>query len=199
VPVPGDGTLLERQSVTGSLPVIALAQPLVGTHLQQPWALGAARLLAAAPRRLLPRLTEVMTVTGHGLVVQIRNGPSIYFGDPTRAQAKWNAVVAVLADAGSAGAEYIDVTDPARPAAGGGAAASSAENAASASSATAASTSAGTSAPTVASSTPATAAATTSAAAANPPGAGAATSSGAAGATPSTGPGSGTSAATSGG
>jgi cell division septal protein FtsQ len=118
VPVTGDGTLLPSVSTRTSLPVITLAEPPSGGHLQGAWALGAARLLAAAPPRLLPRLAGAMAVAGHGLVVQIRSGPSIYFGDATHPKAKWSAVVAVLANPSSAGATYIDVTDPARPVAG---------------------------------------------------------------------------------
>jgi hypothetical protein len=53
-------------------------------------------------------------------VAQLRNGPSIYFGDANQLAAKWSAAVAVLADSGSAEAVYIDVTDPQRPAAGAG-------------------------------------------------------------------------------
>ena len=48
--------------------------------------------------------------------------PEIYFGTPTLLHAKWVAATAVLAAPTSAGATYIDVTDPARPAAGVGAA-----------------------------------------------------------------------------
>jgi hypothetical protein len=123
VPVTGDGTLLPNVPVAPSLPLITLAEPPPGGHLQQGWAVAAARLLAAAPPRLLPRLAEVTRVAGHGLVVQVRGGPSIYFGDATDTQAKWAAAVAVLADHGSAGSTYIDVTDPQRPVAGGGTAA----------------------------------------------------------------------------
>lgn len=120
VAVTGDGTLLPRVAVKGLLPSIVLDQPPVGARLSEPWALGAVRLLAGAPRELLPRLAEVTTVAGHGLVAQLRNGPSVYFGDSSRAQAKWLALLAVLANPSSAGALYIDVTDPARPAAGSG-------------------------------------------------------------------------------
>ena len=60
------------------------------------------------------------TVAPHGLVAQIRGGPSVYFGDDTELSQKWIAASVVLADPGSAGAEYIDVTDPQRPAAGSG-------------------------------------------------------------------------------
>jgi cell division septal protein FtsQ len=151
VPVTDDGTLLPNVSARGALPLIALSVPPSGGRLQQAWALGAARLLAAAPPSLLPRLAETMAVAGHGIVVQVRNGPSIYFGDATQVQAKWSAVLAVLANPGSAGAAYIDVTDPERPVAGAtassaatsGAAASSATT--SGTTATTASTSAGTS------------------------------------------------------
>lgn len=120
VGVTGDGTLLPRVSVSGSLPLIALDQPATGARLHERWALSATRLLAAAPRRLLFRLADVTTVAGHGLVAQIRSGPSVYFGDASQAQAKWAALLAVLASPSSAGALYIDVTDPARPAAGAG-------------------------------------------------------------------------------
>lgn len=118
VVVSGEGTLLPDTPVTGSLPVITLPESPIGNRLDQPWARAAATLLAAAPSRLLPRLAEAATVAGHGLVIQVRNGLSIYFGDATQAQAKWDAVLAVLADPGSAGASYLDVTDPSHPAAG---------------------------------------------------------------------------------
>jgi len=113
-----DGTLLPHAPIRGSLPVITLPEPPSGGTLTQPWARAAAALLAAAPSRLLARISAVTTIAGHGLVAQIRNGPSIYFGSGDAAVAKWAAAVAVLADPGSAGASYIDVTDPARPAAG---------------------------------------------------------------------------------
>ena len=118
VAVTGDGTLLPKVPVSGSLPSISLAEPPIGSQLQQGWELGAARLLAAAPRRVLPRLSDVMTVSGHGLVAQVRNGPSVYFGDGTQLGVKWASALAVLADPGSQGASYIDVTDPERPVAG---------------------------------------------------------------------------------
>ena len=48
----------------------------------------------------------------------LRDGPQLYFGDAGRLTAKWDSAVAVLANSSSAGAAYIDVTDPSRPAAG---------------------------------------------------------------------------------
>jgi hypothetical protein len=82
--------------------------------------MSAVALLSAAPYPLLARISQASTDGQHGLVAQLRNGPSIYFGDSGRLAAKWTAAQAVLADAGSAGAAYIDVADPGRPAAGGG-------------------------------------------------------------------------------
>ena len=95
-----------------------MPDPASGRRLTQPSAIAAARLLGAAPYQLLPKVEEVTTVAGHGLVGQLRNGPSIYFGDATQAAAKWAAVLAVLANSDSQGASYIDVTEPQHPAAG---------------------------------------------------------------------------------
>ena len=120
IPVAGDGTLLHDGAAPGSLPVIPLRVPPGGTRLTEPDALAAVQVLAEAPYRMLERVTEVTNVAPHGLVAQLRNGPSIYFGNAERLAAKWLAAAAVLADPGSAGALYIDVTDPERAAAGVG-------------------------------------------------------------------------------
>lgn len=116
--VAGDGTLLHDVPATVSLPAIPLKVPPGGDRLTDPDALHAVALLAAAPYAMLGRVSQVTTVTRHGLVAQLRSGPSVYFGDADRLAAKWTAVIAVLADPGSAGAVYLDVTDPGRPAAG---------------------------------------------------------------------------------
>jgi cell division protein FtsQ len=52
-------------------------------------------------------------------VVELRDGPELIFGSAHRVRAKWIAATRVLADPESAGATYIDVTLPGRPAAGG--------------------------------------------------------------------------------
>lgn len=78
-------------------------------------------LLAAAPYPLIARLTTAGWKPGRGLTVTLRNGPVIYFGDDHRLAAKWRSAILALASPTSAGASYIDVTDPARPAAGVGA------------------------------------------------------------------------------
>jgi cell division protein FtsQ len=114
IAVAGDGTLLHDLASSGSLPQIPLKVTPGGRRLSDPDA------IAVAPDQFLGKVTTVTTVASHGLVAQLRNGPSIYFGDTTRLDAKWTAVAAVLGDPGSAGALYIDVTDPERPAAGSG-------------------------------------------------------------------------------
>lgn len=78
-------------------------------------------LLAAAPYPIIARLVTAGWKPGRGLTVALRNGPVIYFGDDHRLAAKWRSAILALANPTSAGASYIDVTDPARPAAGVGA------------------------------------------------------------------------------
>jgi cell division protein FtsQ len=116
--VAGDGTILQNVAASTRLPVIPLSVPPGGPRVTDPAAMRAVMLLAAAPYQILSKVAQVTTAPAHGLVAQLRGGPSIYFGDATELRAKWASVVAVLADSGSAGASYIDVTDPMRPAAG---------------------------------------------------------------------------------
>lgn len=117
--VAGDGTLLHDVVASSALPQIPLRLPPAGHHLIGA-PLAEVRLLAAAPPQLLDRVSQATSVSEHGLVAQLRNGPSIYFGDGSRLTEKWLAASVVLADSKSAGAVYIDVTDPQRPAAGAG-------------------------------------------------------------------------------
>jgi cell division protein FtsQ len=118
-PVAGDGTLLRDVTTDARLPSIGLSVAPGGTRLT-----GIARseveMLAAAPYRLLARVQLASSDSTHGLVAQLRAGPRLYFGGASELGAKWDAVTEVLAAPSSAGAEYIDVTDPIRPAAGTG-------------------------------------------------------------------------------
>jgi hypothetical protein len=117
--VAGDGTLLHDAVANARLPTIPLQVVPGGTHVTG-YALSEVRVLADAPYALLPKVETISDGPAHGLVAQLRSGPSIYFGDSTHLGAKWTAAAEVLADSRSAGAVYIDVTDPSRPAAGGG-------------------------------------------------------------------------------
>jgi cell division protein FtsQ len=118
-PVAADGTVLRDASLSAALPSITLTVAPGGTRITGA-ALSDAQLLGAAPYALLPKVQSASSDATHGLVAQMRNGPAVYFGDGSELGDKWAAAAAVLADSGSAGAAYIDVTDPRRPVAGVG-------------------------------------------------------------------------------
>jgi cell division protein FtsQ len=119
ISVSADGTLLHDVPASSSLPVISLSVPPGGSRLTG-YARDEARLLGAAPYQLLGRLSGVGDSGTQGLTAQLRSGPTLVFGGPGQLSAKWSAAVSVLANPGSAGASYVDITDPERPAAGGG-------------------------------------------------------------------------------
>jgi cell division protein FtsQ len=119
IAVAADGTLLhDLAAVPSSLPTIQLAAPPGGARLMDKGALQALAAARTAPRALAPRITTISVAQGPGLMVRLDNGPAIYLGDDRDLHAKWSAALAVLNDPGSAGASYVDVTDPGRPAAG---------------------------------------------------------------------------------
>ncbi|HTU87365.1 MAG TPA: FtsQ-type POTRA domain-containing protein [Solirubrobacteraceae bacterium] len=117
VVVSGDGTLL-RDVAPGSLPSIPVPSLPGGSKVTNGSALDALALLVAAPAQFETRIAQVTTSSANGLVAELRSGPSLYFGDDTDLAAKWASATEVLADPSSAGASYVDVSDPARPAAG---------------------------------------------------------------------------------
>ena len=120
--VAGDGTLL-HDVPAAALPAISVQVPPGGRRLADPGAMSRVLLLAAAPPAMLPRIVQVTLDPDHGLLAQLRNGPALRFGDGSTLRVKWQAAMAVLGDPGSAGADYIDVSDPRRPAAGSSSAA----------------------------------------------------------------------------
>ncbi len=116
--VAADGVVLGPALLSGSLPTIpATAELAAGRRVKGADLLGALTVLGAAPAPLA-RLVERAFMGPHGLTVAMRNGLLVYFGDATRPHAKWLSLADVLADAGSAGAAYVDVRLPSRPAAG---------------------------------------------------------------------------------
>jgi cell division septal protein FtsQ len=119
LPVAGDGTILRGLPVEGRLPTIEPRGKLDGDRLSDPVALHAARVAGAAPAPLRGRLERIDMRSEQGIVVELRDGPELIFGDATRLHAKWIAAVRVLADPKAEGASYIDVRLPGRPAAGG--------------------------------------------------------------------------------
>jgi len=119
LPVAGDGTILRGLPVEGRLPEIDAGAKLDGDRLSDPAALHAARVAGGAPAPLRGRLERIEVRAEEGIVVELRDGPELIFGDGRRLRAKWIAAVRILADPKTAGASYIDVRLPGRPAAGG--------------------------------------------------------------------------------
>ncbi len=119
LPVAGDGTVLRGLPVEGKLPELDARGAPRGDRLSHPALLHAARVAGGAPGPLRSRLERVEMRTDQGIVVEMRDGPELIFGDATHVHAKWLAATRVLADPEAAGATYIDVRLPGRPAAGG--------------------------------------------------------------------------------
>jgi cell division protein FtsQ len=116
--VSADGTVLRDLKPARALPVIAVRALPVGPRVADRTEANELAVLAAAPRPLRTRIAAINRSALHGIVVRLRSGPNLYFGDANEIQAKWISATAVLANRGSLGAAYIDLTDPQRPAAG---------------------------------------------------------------------------------
>lgn len=118
VPVAGDGTLLPGANLSEVLPTVSLPAAPRGSRVADSGTRAVLATLAAAPSQLLNHVSSATDGAAHGVVIELRNGPSLYFGQPGLERAKWTAASEVLADPGSRGASYIDLSDPGRPAAG---------------------------------------------------------------------------------
>jgi cell division protein FtsQ len=123
--VAADGVVLGPALLSSSLPALSepqgatSTQPQPGQRVQGESLLAELTVLGAAPRPLTRFVARVYASPGgQGLTVAMRNGLLVYFGDANRPHAKWTALARVLADSTSAGAVYIDVRVPERPAAG---------------------------------------------------------------------------------
>ena len=99
------------------LPALPLSEPpakgrLQGTALEQVEVLGA---VPTALRRFLAssRYGE------SGVDVELTSGIELRFGDSSRAEEKWRAAAAVLADPGVTTLSYVDLHAPSHPAIGG--------------------------------------------------------------------------------
>jgi cell division protein FtsQ len=113
-----DGSVLRGVTTGHPLPLIQSDGNVPQNSLTDRVPLEALHVAGAAPDALLGRITTI----GHGkegILVHLRNGPELIFGDDSRPVAKWVAVAAVLANASSKGATFVDVRLPDRPIAGG--------------------------------------------------------------------------------
>jgi len=116
--VAADGVVLGPELESSSLPTVTGSyEPARGQHLHNPALLESLSVMGAAPALLAKQASRVY-VGPRGLTVAMKNGLLVYFGDASRPHAKWLSLARVLADKSSAGAVYVDVRLPERPAAG---------------------------------------------------------------------------------
>ena len=119
VPVADDGAVLTGLRPPEGLPLLRMEKPPAEGRVADPGTLRALLIAGAAPTGFPQRIERVSENAEQGIVVELRDGPEIMFGDADYAIEKWTAAVRVLADADAAGATYIDVRLPERPVAGG--------------------------------------------------------------------------------
>ena len=120
IPVARDGSVLTGLPVRESLPEVKIKAPDVPAKKLTPsGTLDAVRVAGGAPAALTPVLERVTRSELKGWVVQVRDGPQLIFGPARRLAGKWAAATRVLADRDAAGADYVDLRIPGRPAAGG--------------------------------------------------------------------------------
>lgn len=116
--VAADGTVLGPALVSASLPSVAVKRtPATGARVHEALALAAATVLGATSPQLLHDVARAYE-GDEGLTLQMHNGLLVYFGDATLPHAKWLSLARVLSSPTSAGAVYINVSLPSRPAAG---------------------------------------------------------------------------------
>lgn len=116
--VAADGVVLGPALLSGSLPTLAgVSEPVTGARLSRAGLLASLTVLGAAPAPLARFVVRAFTGP-MGLTVAMCSGLLVYFGAASRPHAKWLSLVRVLADPSSAGASYVDVRLPERPAAG---------------------------------------------------------------------------------
>lgn len=116
--VAADGVVLGAAHASDSLPTLTSQVQLTpGERVRETTLLGELAVLGAAPAAL--RGSPERAYGGaKGLTLVMHSGLRVYFGDASRPHAKWASLARVLADPGSAGASYVDVRVPERPAAG---------------------------------------------------------------------------------
>lgn len=119
LPAAGDGTVLTGLRPPKGLALLRMEKPPADGRVTDPRTLRALTVAGAAPVELSQRIERLSESSERGIVVGLRDGPDIYFGDADRADAKWVAATRILADPSAQGASYIDVRLPERPVAGG--------------------------------------------------------------------------------
>lgn len=118
VVVAGDGTVLQTGiDRPDGIPVIDAEPTASGAQINGD-ALVAAQVLAGVAPVMAPQVEEIGIDSEHGPVATLNGGVEVRFGDASRAEMKWRAVAAVLAEPSFTSANYLDVSVPSRPVAG---------------------------------------------------------------------------------
>ena len=119
VPVASNGEVIRwaYQPEHIHLPLLPLDEPPPGGRLKGT-ALEQAEVLGAAPPALR-RFVASSRYGESGVDVELTSGIELRFGDSSRAEEKWRAAAAVLADPSVTTLSYVDLHAPAHPAVGG--------------------------------------------------------------------------------
>jgi len=114
VAISEDGYILvDLPFEAGELPAIDARSQ--GAGRLDPEGAAQAAIVGAAPKPLRERISATSWDEERGgVVVELGGAPELRFGDGERAEAKWSAAAAVLADPDSLGATYVDVSVPDR-------------------------------------------------------------------------------------
>lgn len=116
VAIASDGVLLRGERTPG-LPAVTAKVPYGAQRITGGQALEQVRLLAGAPDHLLRRVSAV-SASPAGYTVRIAGYPELRFGPAERLASKWAAASRILGDPSVAGASYVDLRIPERPAVG---------------------------------------------------------------------------------
>ena len=126
VPIAGNGTLMPGHRGAGAVPHVKLQgsaqvgrRGAAAASVSDERAVALVRVAATAPPALLRSAGTIEQRRGEGIVVTLRNGPRLIFGDASRLRDKWLAASGVLASKDAQGASYVDVRLADRPVAGG--------------------------------------------------------------------------------
>lgn len=117
VPLTSDGRLLHGATAPTDLPTLALDRT-PSSRVDDPRGRKLVAVMAAAPAPLRERADRAF-VGERGLTLEMEEGPELVFGSADALEAKWAAAARVLADPSAEGAQYVDLREPGRPAAGG--------------------------------------------------------------------------------
>ncbi|HEX9313707.1 MAG TPA: FtsQ-type POTRA domain-containing protein [Actinomycetota bacterium] len=117
--IAGDGTVLGPARGRLRLPTIGIAGPTILAGSRPAAALGPLKAIAALPAGFVGQVRKAYVA--HGLLtVELRSGVRAIYGDAGQAEAKGEALAAVLRWATRSGIslDYVDVRSPVSPAAG---------------------------------------------------------------------------------